>query len=582
MISKNNNSKLNNFKFLLGKSNFNKMILLFFILIFSSLVEMIGLGSIPVLAMAFIDSEKFLTYIPENLQFGYILDLDKKSLLFLMSIIVVSIFVIKNILLSIFMYFQFSTVKKIKIYLSESLMKKYLMFNYSFFLKRNPSLIIRALSVDVGNTTIYIMSHINLMKEVLILIGVFILLLSFDATISFSIFMLLLLVVSVYYFLTKKSLLKRAKIIQKIHSEVYKSLTQAINAIKDIKLFRAEKFFHSSYMKLVKENEDKVLKNNFIFALPRLFLEVVTVFTILSICTFFVFLGRDTYQIIPYVSLFVVCSVRLIPTFNVISNSLSSIKSLTPNFNYLCEEFSFKNPINNAFTFEDNLFSNFNFKKNIKINNIDFIYPSTTKKIFENFTLEIKCGSKFGIIGESGSGKTTLVNLITGLLDPNKGNIQIDENNLDSIKNNWQNSLGYVHQETYILNQTIRENIAFGVSQKEIIEKNVITAIKKSQLENYISNLDNKIDTVMDDNGKNLSGGQKQRLGIARALFKNPQVIILDEATSSLDLETEKKFIDEVFENSTDKTIIIISHRLSALEKCEIIFDLKNKKFLKN
>ena len=387
--------------------------------------------------------------------------------------------------------------------------------------------------------------------------------------------------VSIYYFFTKKSLLERGKIIQKISAEIIKSITQSIHSIKDIKLFKAEKFFHSNFKDLVKKIEDKILKNNFITALPRLFLEVVIVSTILLICTFFVFLGRDTDQIIPYVSLFVVCSVRLMPAFTFISNSISAMKSLTPSFNYLYEEFSSDNPIKNAITFEDRKFSNFNFKKNIKINNIDFIYPSTKKKIFENFTLEIKCGSKFGIIGESGSGKTTLVNLITGLLDPNKGNIQIDENHLDSIKNDWQKSLGYVHQDTYILNQTIKENIAFGLSQKEIIEENVITAIKKSQLENYISNLDKEINTAMDDSGKNLSAGQKQRIGIARALFKNPQVIILDEATSALDLETEKKFIDEFFENSTGKTIIIISHRLSTLEKCEIIFDLTNMKFLK-
>ena len=155
--------------------------------------------------------------------------------------------------------------------------------------------------------------------------------------------------------------------------------------------------------------------------------------------------------------------------------------------------------------------SKFNFKKNIKISGIDFNYLYSKENIFKNFTLEIKRGSKFGIIGESGSGKTTLVNLITGLLNPNQGKILIDDIDLNAIKNEWQKNIGYVHQDTYILNETIRENVAFGLDQKDVVEKNVIATIKKSQLENYVINLDKKIDTILEDNGKNLSGGQKQR-----------------------------------------------------------------------
>ena len=581
MISKNNKSKIKKFKFLLGKSNFNKMIILFFIIILASLIEMIGLGSIPILSMIVIDVEKFLSFIPQSLQSTYLLNLDQKSLLLFASIIVASIFLIKNIVLAFFIYFQGSILKDIKIDLSERLIKIYLNSNYSFFLKKNPSIIIRALITDVGHTLIYILNHISFIKETLLLIGIFILLLSFDPAISFFIFTLLLFVTFIYYFFTKKSILKRGQIIQKITSEVIKSVNQSVNSIKDIKLFRAEKFFHSSFKKLVKTQEEKILKNNFIMSLPRLFLEMFTVSTILVFCTFFVFLGKDISQIIPYLSLFVVCAIRLLPAFNIISNSLSTIKGLTPNFNFLIEEFLENNVHKNNLKYEDGLSSKFNFKKNIKINGIDFNYLYSKENIFKNFTLEIKRGSKFGIIGESGSGKTTLVNLITGLLNPNQGKILIDDIDLDDIKNEWQKNIGYVHQDTYILNETIRENVAFGLDQKDVVEKNVIAAIKKSQLENYVINLDKKIDTILEDNGKNLSGGQKQRFGIARALFRNPQIIILDEATSSLDLDTEKKFIEEVFENSIDKTIIIISHRLSALEKCELIFDIKSMKFIK-
>tara|TARA_B100001027_G_C16184945_1_gene293295 strand:- start:38 stop:844 length:807 start_codon:yes stop_codon:yes gene_type:complete len=267
------------------------------------------------------------------------------------------------------------------------------------------------------------------------------------------------------------------------------------------------------------------------------------------------------------------------PGFNNISLSILNIKKTTPNFDYILNEY------NSLEEKSEEIFNNFetkdmNFKKSIIIKDLKFKYPHSKKYVIDRFNLEIYAGEKFGIIGKSGSGKTTLINLISGLLKPSDGKIYIDDIDLEDIDQRWKNLIGYVHQDTFILNDTIKNNIAFGNYDKNDYDKKILVALKKAQIDKFVNSLEKGINTKMSDNGKNLSGGQRQRLGIARAIYNDPQLIILDEATNSLDIETEINFIDEIFSNSREKTIIFISHKIRSLNKCDRIFDLTNKKFI--
>ena len=221
-----------------------------------------------------------------------------------------------------------------------------------------------------------------------------------------------------------------------------------------------------------------------------------------------------------------------------------------------------------------------NFNKSIIIKDVKFKYPHSENYVIDKFNLEIYAGEKIGIVGKSGSGKTTLINLISGLLKPSDGKIYIDDIDLQDINQSWKNLIGFVHQDTFILNDTIKNNIAFGKYDKNDYDKKILNALKKAQIDKFVNSLKNGINTKMSNDGKNLSGGQRQRLGIARAIYNDPQLIILDEATSSLDIETEDNFIDEIFSNSKEKTIIFISHKKRSLNKCDRIFDLTNKKFI--
>jgi ABC-type multidrug transport system fused ATPase/permease subunit len=470
-------------------------------------------------------------------------------------------------------------IKSIKLEISNRLIKKYLNQNYLFFVDKGTSLITRGVMIDAGNTTIFILNHINLIKELIILIGIFLLLILVNPTLSIIILGSLSLVIFIYINYTKNLIYKRGYEINLLTEKVINSINQIAGSIKDIKLFSSEKYFSSYFGNFLKNAEIRTAKNNFLSSIPKNLLELFVVFLILGILVSYSFLGVEVSQLVPFVTLFVVSAIRLMPGFNNISNSILTIKKLTPNFDYVLNEYESLEE-NNKEIFEDSKIKNIEFKKNIVLKDLKFKYPKRENYVIDGLNLEIKAGEKLGIIGKSGSGKTTLINLISGLLKPSSGNIFIDDKDMENIYREWKNLIGYVHQDTFILNDTIKNNVAFGKYDLNDTDKKIIDALKKAQIDEFIDTLEKGLNTEMKDNGKNLSGGQKQRLGIARALYNDPQLIILDEATNSLDIETEDNFIDEVFKNSKDKTIIFISHKLRSLTKCDRIFDLTNKKFI--
>ena len=569
----------NDLKRLVGKKNTKKLYLLFIILIISSFSEMLSLSTIPILALAIVDTEQFISFLPNNFNINFLLDLEKGYLISYLSIFIGLVFIIKNFFLALFVYFQQNVIKSIKLEISNRLIKKYLNQNYLFFVDKGTSLITRGVMIDAGNTTIFILNHINLIKELIILIGIFLLLILVNPTLSIIILGSLSLVIFIYINYTKNLIYKRGYEINLLTEKVINSINQIAGSIKDIKLFSSEKYFSSYFGNFLKNAEIRTAKNNFLSSIPKNLLELFVVFLILGILVSYSFLGVEVSQLVPFVTLFVVSAIRLMPGFNNISNSILTIKKLTPNFDYVLNEYESLEE-NNKEIFEDSKIKNIEFKKNIVLKDLKFKYPKRENYVIDGLNLEIKAGEKLGIIGKSGSGKTTLINLISGLLKPSSGNIFIDDKDMENIYREWKNLIGYVHQDTFILNDTIKNNVAFGKYDLNDTDKKIIDALKKAQIDEFIDTLEKGLNTEMKDNGKNLSGGQKQRLGIARALYNDPQLIILDEATNSLDIETEDNFIDEVFKNSKDKTIIFISHKLRSLTKCDRIFDLTNKKFI--
>ena len=551
------------------------LILLVLLLIFLSILEMIGLASIPLLLSSILVTEKesFVQLDFWNLK-NILFELSPEDQVQFISIFIICLFLFKNIFHAAIIFYQGRIIKSIKIYLSKKLFSHYLNQNYLFLLKKNSSDMLRTLSVDVGNTTIYILNLLNFFKEVLILIAIVFLLFLSNVEITIFLFGSFLIIASVFFYFNKKKLFNRGKIIQNLSSELIRTIYETIGLFKELKIYDLKFFQYKNFSKKISITEKNFFLNYFTTSLPRLFLELTAVILIISIILFQLNKNSNIVELLPYFSLIVVVSIRLIPLFNGLTTSLSSLKTIQPSFDLVFDEIKKVN--RNKKTLKVKFL---NFKKKISFKNVDFKYDNK-KEIIENLSLEIYKGDKIGIVGESGVGKSTLVNLMIGLLKPSSGEIYVDETKLSNDENQIIRNISYVPQEIFLIEDTLKKNIALGINEENIDSDKIDNVAKISQINSFIVDLKDKFETKVTEGGKNFSMGQKQRLGVARALYRDPDIIILDESTSSLDASTEKKFIDDIFEIFKDKTIIFISHKLSALIKCNKIFDLKKKIYL--
>lgn len=564
---------------LLNKKFLAKFIYILFILTVASLLEIVGISLIPVFVGMLIDPNLIfekLSSIFKFVDFQQLADLDKKYLALYFSVLIVAFYFIKNIFLIFVVYLQGNFFKDISITLSDKVFSNYLSADYSFFLSRNSSITIRSITSDVGNTSLYILNTINLVRESLVLIAVISLLLVINIEIALGLALFFSTFVYLFYSFTQKQLYKRAQISQKLNSSLFKTINETLGSIKEIILSNAGDSQLKEFNTNVEQNAKMDIKNYLISSLPRFFLEVVIVTCMVFIVLIFILSGRELIELVPYLTLVTIAALRLLPAFNSISMAISTFKKTLPSVRHIIKENKFFKMARQNKNKKKIIFD-----KNITIKNVSYSYPGTPKKVLDNFSIEIKKGDKIGIIGESGKGKTTLLNIILGLIRPTKGKIFLDNKDIDFKKYFWGDSVGYVPQEIFLLDNTIKKNITFGIDGGKVDKVLMNKVCKTAQIYKFVQNLPKKFNTIVGENGHNLSVGQKQRLGIARVLYKKPKLIILDEATSSLDYENEQKFIDHVFNIDPNITIIFVSHKISALKNCKRIYDLNKLKFIK-
>ena len=358
-------------------------------------------------------------------------------------------------------------------------------------------------------------------------------------------------------------------------------LSQNLGSIKEIKILKRENYQSLNFKKIVSKIGLMSFFQGVVQSIPRLALEVIAIFFIVAICFYYISRGLSFENIVPIISLFGVAAVRMIPSLNVITLSLTSIKFQSPAVKTLIDEIKIteKFIIDNETldeSFENRKSIDIDNKNKLVLKNINFNYLEKKSKTLSNIDLSIELGQTIGIIGPSGSGKTTLINIILGLIEPDKGSVMIDNLSIFENLKAWREEIGYVPQDTYLLDAPIKNNIAFGIDELKIDNHKMNTAINLSQNKDFISSLPEGINTIVGDRGVRISGGQKQRIGIARALYHNPSILIMDEATSNLDIENENKIIHEINLNKKNRTVIIISHRKNTVKYCDNIFLMKS------
>ncbi|EFO4787447.1 ABC-type lipopolysaccharide transporter PglK [Campylobacter jejuni] len=553
--------------FILSKEDKN---FLFFLLVFSVFVSFIETFAIS-LVMPFITLASDFSYFDRN---KYLISLKEYLNIPVFEIIVyfgvgLIVFYVFRALLNAYYFHLLARFSKGRYHvIAYKVFSKFLNINYEKFTQKNQSEILKSITGEVYNLSTMISSFLLLMSEifVVLLLYALMLLINYKITLFLSIFMVLnaFILVKILSPIIKKAGVRREEAMKNF----FEILNTNLNNFKFIKLKTKEDGVLSLFKAQSEAFSKANITNESVAAVPRIYLEGIGFCVLVFIVVFLVLKNEsDISGILSTISIFVLALYRLMPSVNRIITSYHDLlyyhSSLDIIYQNLRQE-------------EENLGEEkLSFNQELKIYNLSFGYEGK-KYLFKNLNLNIKKGEKIAFIGESGCGKSTLVDLIIGLLKPKEGQILIDKQELNANNTkNYRQKIGYIPQNIYLFNDSIAKNITFGDA---VDEEKLNRVIKQANLEHFIKNLSQGVQTKVGDGGSNLSGGQKQRIAIARALYLEPEILVLDEATSALDTQSEAKIMDEIYKISKDKTMIIIAHRLSTITQCDKVYRLEHGK----
>ncbi len=556
---------------LLDKVDKKKFYFIIFLGLFGTLFEVIGVGLIVPFVIIITD----VNVIENNIyiqEFSQFLNIDtRKNLIEVSIFILIFIYLLKLAYLTYFSWVKQSYTFNLQAKISSRVFRIFLKQPYIYFSKLNSSKLIQETKDEPA---VYcsgmIIGKIDMLSEILIICGLCFLLLSYSLIPSLIIFVVIALIVVIYKSLSRKSALVWGKQKKYFESLAYNLLKYVYNSIIEVKINSKEKIVSNKYSNFVYSGNKNLIKQMFMLDVPRLYIEFIAVFLFL-VFIFVAFIYYDTFdQFLPTIALFAISAFKILPSINRVIVGIQKINFSRNSVNVINRLLEIENVENEVISTDP-----INFKKKIQIKNISFSYLPN-KKIINDLNLDLNYGEIIGIKGVSGSGKTTLVNLLLGLLKPDRGEILIDDKNLDKNIYEWQKLVSYAPQRTYILDDTIKKNICFEEEESNIDNEYLRQVLRLSSINNFVESLDENLNTIIGENGSQLSGGQVQRIGFARAIYKNPKFIVLDEITSSLDAINEEIILDSIKSLSKKMTILIISHRENTLKICDKIFELNN------
>ena len=552
-------------------------VFLFILVLVGSLAEMVSVGIIlPAFSIIFESSETNIfsrNDFINNIKLNY----SKLEIIFYLSILIIFIFFLKSILLTLLYKFQTSFCYGVQEYISNKLFKKYLFSTSIINNKKKSAELIRNLTSEMDQmVTSFLLPFLNFFVEIFIFFSIILVLLYFEFKVSIIIFSFSLSAIFIFYFLTKKKIDNISYERQINEEKKIKTIQDTFGSIRDLIILGCRNFSYDYFSAKTKSVSSSKRKIEFLNFLPKIWIEFFGVLLIVMITFLMIYMEKDLNSFLPTLALFAVAAFRILPITNRLIISIQHmrygepvVKNLIFNLNEKIENDYLKNNSENENNIE---------LDSIKIKNLGFKYNSSNEFLFNNINLEIKRGDKIGILGESGSGKSTFVDLLIGFLKPSTGEILINDNQKNSNLLNLASNIGYVPQNVYIIDGTIEENIALNTEKKD--KDKINNLIEFCLLSNLSNDLKKKQTLNLGEKGSTVSGGQKQRIAIARSLYQNPKLLILDEATNALDEEMEEKLMDNLFNQSNIETIIIINHRKSSLKNCNKFFKLDNKKII--
>lgn len=490
-------------------------------------------------------------------------------------------FVLKNAFLFLLTKVELKFVYTNQFATSRRMMINFMQRPYEYYLSAETAVIQRNITSDVNNMYALILNMLQLASECIVFGFLVLLLLFVDAKMIITIAVLLIVVLMIIKFVLKPIMIKAGEENQDYYSGLFKWIEQSVTGIKEIKIANREPYFINEYAKCGEGYVNAVQKYNIYNAAPRMLIETVCVAGLVIYMMIQMLNGAAVSAMLPQLTVFGLAAMRLLPSANRINNYQTGISYFEPFFMGVTD--NLQNEIHDeSVDYDAETYTKVEkveklpVKNVIEMKDIVYHYPDSDINIFDHANMTIPVGKSVGIVGTSGAGKTTIVNIMLGLLDVESGSILADGVEVRDNYRRWLKNIGYIPQNIFMIDSSIRKNVAFGIPDDEIDDDKVWAALKEAQLDDYVRSLPEGLDTGIGERGIRLSGGQRQRIGIARALFEDPEVLVLDEATSALDNETEAAIMDSINRLHGRKTLIIIAHRLQTIEKCDMVYRVEN------
>lgn len=546
------------------------------LIIVGTAAELIGVSAIKPFIDAIMSPEKLVNTWPYSMIYSQLGFSNAIQFIIFLSLALILIYILKNLFL-VFMYNrQYKYIYSNMRSLSTKMMKSYLSQPYSFFTHKTSAELLRNINQDTADFFGVIQALVHLATEGLVILVLVAYLFMKDKTITITMGIVLLIMVMFFMKIYKKHLYDMGKKNRQFEALVNKWIQQTFSGIKEVKVLNKEQFFFDKYDESYRGRVRSEYTYHTMVALPKPVLETGVMTALLAAIAIKISLGTSTSYFVPTISIFAIAAVRLLPSFNRIAEYLGAIMYQKAAVGAIYKELREIDEINKSLGSKILSEEKLPFETNVVVDNLSFRYDDSDKNVLESVNLVIEKNTSIAFIGPSGAGKTTLADLILGVLTPNEGHIFVDGKSIYEDIDSWHRSIGYIPQTIYLMDDTIRRNIAFGITEDEIDEERLIVACKNAQLYDFILGLPEGLDTEIGENGVRLSGGQRQRIGIARALYNAPDILVLDEATSALDNETEKAVMESIDALHGMMTLIVIAHRLSTIKNCDYIYKVEN------
>ncbi len=495
-------------------------------------------------------------------------------------IVLILLFVIKNSYLLFLIHRQNTFISRSRNDMISRVMREFLNRPYEDYLGADIPTVFRITDSDIPKTFTLMLSMLSLSTELVVslCLGIVLLFVNWQMTV------LIVFVLLILTFISTKILKPRLNTIgrrnQETQSRIAKWRLQAIYGLKDVKVLNRQDFFIRNYYEQGKIGADIDRTYTVLNSVPRLMIETVFMAVVMLYVLIYILGGGDATELLPQLTAFGVAAVRIMPSANRINTYITTIAYNQFSLDFVYENLTESMKTDKAMRAERAAIAGpeLHLEKEIDLKDITFAYPDSDVKIFDKANMTIKKGQSVGIMGPSGAGKSTIVDILLGLLHVQSGEILCDGSNIFSNYDSWLAQIGYIPQSIYLVDESIRENIAFGIDEDRINDDRIWEVMEEAQLADFVKSLPEGLDTKIGDRGVRLSGGQRQRIGIARALYHDPEILVFDEATSALDNETEAAVMEAINSFQGRKTMVIIAHRLNTIEKCDVIYEVKDEK----